>query len=269
MNVISRNAATIRSAGVDGLLACALLLLTQPWALAEATAPLADAVERKDRERALALDLERATTGTLPMVVDPSRGPVLGLLVQVPGCSVKWIASNFEFSRIAAMKHLTVLEEAGLGFAAVDHVAFYDKPFLKFERILETYLAFAPSGFRSFLKAMPLWMRQKLHLPREIRRELEGEYRRRIVFTEHHESHAASAFFPSPFEEAAILTLDGVVGTTGKVAGETVEVNLVVDAGAGVERRQVGADRLEAGDGRFGGGVGHVGRSDSRRSLQR
>ena len=102
------------------------------------------------------------------------------------------------------------LKEAGVKPGDLDYVGFYDKPFLKFERILETYLAFAPSGFRSFLKAMPLWMRQKLHLPREIRRELDGEYRRGIVFTEHHESHAASAFFPSPFEEAAILTLDGV-----------------------------------------------------------
>jgi carbamoyltransferase len=102
------------------------------------------------------------------------------------------------------------LREAGLRPGDLDYVGFYDKPFLKFERILETYLAFAPAGFMSFLKAMPLWMRQKLHLPREIRRELEGEFRRRIVFTEHHESHAASAFLPSPFGEAAILTLDGV-----------------------------------------------------------
>jgi carbamoyltransferase len=102
------------------------------------------------------------------------------------------------------------LAEAGIGSGDLDYVGFYDKPFLKFERILETYLAYAPAGFRSFLKAMPLWMRQKLHLPREIRRELEGRYRRGIVFTEHHESHAASAFFPSPFDEAAILTLDGV-----------------------------------------------------------
>ncbi len=102
------------------------------------------------------------------------------------------------------------LDEAGLEPADIDYVGFYDKPFLKFERILETYLAYAPRGFRSFLKAMPLWMRQKLHLPREIRRELDGAYRRRIVFTEHHESHAASAFFPSPFDEAAVLTLDGV-----------------------------------------------------------
>ncbi|MBN2476927.1 MAG: carbamoyltransferase [Pirellulales bacterium] len=102
------------------------------------------------------------------------------------------------------------LGEGGLRPAELDYVGFYDKPFLKFERLLETYLAFAPSGFRSFLTAMPLWLHQKLHLPREIHRGLKHEYRRRCVFTEHHESHAASAFFPSPFQEAAILTLDGV-----------------------------------------------------------
>ena len=102
------------------------------------------------------------------------------------------------------------LDEAGITPEDLSYVGFYDKPFLKFERLLETYLAFAPIGFRSFLKAMPLWLNQKLHLPREIRRELGGAYGRRIVFTEHHESHAASAFYPSPFEEAAILTLDGV-----------------------------------------------------------
>ncbi len=102
------------------------------------------------------------------------------------------------------------LTEAGIGPEALDYVAFYDKPFLKFERLLETYLACAPRGFRSFLAAMPLWLRQKLHLPREMSRGLGKKYRRRYVFTEHHESHAASAFFPSPFEKAAILTLDGV-----------------------------------------------------------
>lgn len=102
------------------------------------------------------------------------------------------------------------LEAAGIGPEALDYVGFYDKPFLKFDRLLETYLAYAPVGFRSFLKAMPLWLREKLHLPREIRQGLKGKYTKRFVFTEHHESHAASAFFPSPFEEAAILTLDGV-----------------------------------------------------------
>jgi carbamoyltransferase len=102
------------------------------------------------------------------------------------------------------------LEAGGLTAEQLDYVTFYDKPLLKFERILETYLAFAPRGFRSFFKAMPLWLHQKLHVPREIRRGLQGKYKRRFLFTEHHESHAASAFFPSPFDEAAILTLDGV-----------------------------------------------------------
>ena len=102
------------------------------------------------------------------------------------------------------------LKQAGLDAEQLDYVGFYDKPFLKFERLLETYLAYAPAGFQSFLKAMPLWLRQKLHLPREMNRGLNHQYRKRYVFTEHHESHAASAFFPSPFEEAAILTLDGV-----------------------------------------------------------
>jgi carbamoyltransferase len=102
------------------------------------------------------------------------------------------------------------LKEAGISAACLDYVGFYDKPLLKFERLLETYLAFAPAGFPSFLAAMPLWFRQKLFLPREINKGLGGAYNKRFVFTEHHESHAASAFFPSPYEEAAILTLDGV-----------------------------------------------------------
>jgi len=102
------------------------------------------------------------------------------------------------------------LETAGIRPSELDYVGFYDKPYLKFERLLETYLAFAPAGFRSFYRAMPLWLRQKLHLPRLIRQGLGDEYRKRIVFPEHHESHAASAFFPSPFDEAAVLTLDGV-----------------------------------------------------------
>ncbi|MCA9147147.1 MAG: carbamoyltransferase [Planctomycetaceae bacterium] len=102
------------------------------------------------------------------------------------------------------------LKEAGLRAEDLDFVGFYDKPFLKFERLLETYLAYAPHGFSSFLHAVPVWLKQKLHLRREIKRGLQGAYRKRIVFTEHHESHAASAFFPSPFDEAAILTVDGV-----------------------------------------------------------
>jgi carbamoyltransferase len=102
------------------------------------------------------------------------------------------------------------LREAGLLPEQLDYVGFYDKPLLKFERLLETYLAYAPRGFRSFLLAMPVWLGQKLYLPREINRGLGFKFPKRYVFPEHHESHAASAFFPSPFEESAILTLDGV-----------------------------------------------------------
>ena len=102
------------------------------------------------------------------------------------------------------------LDAAGLTPERLDFVGFYDKPFLKFERLLETYLAYGPVGFQSFLKAMPQWLRKKLRLPREMRGRLHGLYTKRFVFTRHHESHAASAFFPSPFDEAAILTIDGV-----------------------------------------------------------
>jgi len=107
------------------------------------------------------------------------------------------------------------LEEAGVRLGDVDHVAFYDKPFLKFERLLETYLTFAPRGFRSFRMAMPIWLKEKLFQKRLLRQELEPfapdyDWDERLLFAEHHQSHAASAFFPSPFEEAAVLTMDGV-----------------------------------------------------------
>ncbi|MFM9960760.1 MAG: carbamoyltransferase [Planctomycetaceae bacterium] len=101
------------------------------------------------------------------------------------------------------------LSAAGLTPSQLDYVAFYDKPLLKFDRLLETYLGYAPSGFGSFVKAMPVWLKDKLYLPRAMRKELPG-YEKRFVFTEHHESHAASAFYPSPFERAAVLTVDGV-----------------------------------------------------------
>ncbi|MBM4005400.1 MAG: carbamoyltransferase [Planctomycetes bacterium] len=102
------------------------------------------------------------------------------------------------------------LSEAGITAAELDFVGFYDKPWLKFERLLETYLAFAPKGLRSFRAAIPVWVQQKLFLRREMQRGLGPNYRGNFVFTEHHESHAASAFFPSPFQDAAILTVDGV-----------------------------------------------------------
>ena len=102
------------------------------------------------------------------------------------------------------------LDQAGITAEDLDFVGFYDKPILKFERLLSTYLTFAPSGFPSFLRSMPVWLKQKLYLPREIRRGLDNRFRKRPMFTEHHEAHAASAFFPSPYDEAAILTLDGV-----------------------------------------------------------
>jgi carbamoyltransferase len=100
------------------------------------------------------------------------------------------------------------LHTAGIGSADLDFVGFYDKPLLKFERILDTYLSIAPRGFASFIKAGPLWIKEKLFMDRDLRRQL--GYDGDILYAEHHESHAASAFFPSPFEEAAILTMDGV-----------------------------------------------------------
>ncbi|GIW81275.1 MAG: carbamoyltransferase [Gemmatales bacterium] len=102
------------------------------------------------------------------------------------------------------------LQSAGLRPGDLDYVGFYEKPLRKFERLLETYLAYVPLGYVSFRRFLPLWLKQKLFLPREMSRGLRGEYSGRFVFTDHHESHAASAFFPSPFDEAAILTLDGV-----------------------------------------------------------
>src|SRR6202012_3240377 len=106
------------------------------------------------------------------------------------------------------------LETAGAKLAEVDHVAFYDKPFLKFERLLETYIAMAPRGFTSFKMAIPLWLKEKLFqksLLRKKLKEFDGDIASdKLLFTEHHLSHAASAFFPSPFEKAAVLTMDGV-----------------------------------------------------------
>ena len=107
------------------------------------------------------------------------------------------------------------LEHAGGSLKNVDFVVFYDKPFIKFERLLETYLSFAPRGFASFKMAMPLWLREKLFQKDLLRREFKRfdpdfDWKNKLLFAEHHQSHAASAFFPSPFEEAVVLTMDGV-----------------------------------------------------------
>jgi carbamoyltransferase len=111
------------------------------------------------------------------------------------------------------------LDRAGIRGEDLDLVAFYDKPLLKFDRLLETYISYAPRGFKLFRMGMPLWLRQKLYTPRELDRGLGGQYKGRFVFTDHHESHAASAFYPSPFQEAAVLTLDGVgEWATGSIA---------------------------------------------------
>ena len=124
------------------------------------------------------------------------------------------------------------LEAGGLTAEQLDYVVFYEKPLLKFERLLETYIGYAPLGFRQFLMGIPLWLRHKLYLPREMDKALGNSYKGRYVFTEHHESHAASAFFPSPFDEAAILTMDGVgewaTGSFGTGRGNKIELTHVM-----------------------------------------
>lgn len=124
------------------------------------------------------------------------------------------------------------LAAGGIRAGELDHVVFYEKPFVKFERLLETYLAFAPRGFRSFAAAMPVWLREKLFQKTLLIRELGAldasvDWRARLLFTEHHVSHAASAFYPSPFTEAAVLTLDGV--------GEWATATAGTGSGAGLK----------------------------------
>ena len=135
-------------------------------------------------------------------------------------------------SRFPARAIRYCLHEGGLALDEVDFVAFYDKPFIKFERLLETYLAFAPRGYRSFAMALPLWIKEKLFQKDLLARELKklGATRgmeERLLFAEHHQSHAASAFFPSPFEEAVVLTMDGV--------GEWATTSVSVGRGASLE----------------------------------
>src|SRR5882757_2800632 len=141
-------------------------------------------------------------------------------------------AQEERFTRVkgdASFPHQAIgwcLEDAGLSIEEIDHVVFYEQPVVKFERLLTSYLATAPRGLRSFLSAMPSWLTSKLWLEREIAREL--GIRRRIWFGTHHLSHAASAFFPSPYEEAAILTIDGVgewsTATWGTGSGNKVRL---------------------------------------------
>jgi carbamoyltransferase len=126
------------------------------------------------------------------------------------------------------------LEAGGLAAAQLDAVAFYDKPFLKFERLLETYLAFAPKGLASFRMAMPLWLKEKLFQKRLLAKELRAldpdvDWVSRLLFSEHHQSHAASAFFPSPFDEAVVLTMDGVGewATTSAALGHGNQLEVV------------------------------------------
>lgn len=121
------------------------------------------------------------------------------------------------------------LKDAGISAEQLDLIAFYDKPFLKFERLLETYLAYAPVGIKSFIKAMPLWIKEKLWMKEMIKEKL--GYTGKIIFPEHHESHAASAFYPSAYNKAAIITMDGVGEwtTTSYGIGEGNEIQLYAD----------------------------------------
>ncbi|MCH8124422.1 carbamoyltransferase [candidate division KSB1 bacterium] len=121
------------------------------------------------------------------------------------------------------------LEEGGISGENLDYITFYDKPFIKFERLLQTYLTYAPFGLKSFIMAMPLWLKKKLWIKDYIASEL--NFKGKILFPEHHESHAASAFYPSPFDEAAILTIDGVGEwtTSSYGVGKNNEIDLWAD----------------------------------------
>ena len=117
-----------------------------------------------------------------------------------------------------------ILKNSNLKLKDVDHIVFYEKPFLKFERLLETYIANAPRGFKSFKASMPIWLREKLFqkslIVKELKKIFSGFEVKKLLFSEHHESHAASAFYPSPFKDAVILTIDGV----GEWATTTVSI---------------------------------------------
>src|SRR5580704_7402141 len=125
------------------------------------------------------------------------------------------------------------LKADGVTLKEVDHVVFYDKPFLKFERLLETYLALAPQGLRSFQMSVPLWIREKLFQKNLLQKKLQDfgkfDWEHNLLFTEHHLSHAASAFFPSPFQNAVVLTMDGVGewATTSAAIGDGNDLKII------------------------------------------
>ncbi len=160
------------------------------------------------------------------------------------------IVASMQEERFSRKKHdasfptssiLHCLKEAQIGIEEVDYIAFYEKPFIKFERLLETYLTEAPRGFLSFSRAIPIWLKEKLYIKRTLVRELEKLYTidkskiksfrkgitQKLRFGEHHQSHASSAFFPSPFEESAILVIDGV--------GEWATTSLAYGKGNSIE----------------------------------
>ena len=132
--------------------------------------------------------------------------------------------SNFPINAIKSC-----LEIGSINVSDLDYIVFYDKPFLKFERILETYVDYAPVGFKSFLKAIPVWLKKKLWIKFLIMEEL--EYNGKVLFAEHHESHAGSAFYSSPFDEAAFLTMDGVGewATTSYGIGKQNNIDIISD----------------------------------------
>ena len=150
---------------------------------------------------------------------------------------VLWAAQEERFTRKKHDRRFPVsslergLLETGLTLGDISHVAYYDKPLLTFDRLLETWLAFAPGGLSSFMAALPAWLDEKLFISREIDKSLGGVFKGPIHYLRHHESHAASAFFPSPFEEAAILTMDGVGewSTTTLGAGTGNKISLLKD----------------------------------------
>jgi len=134
----------------------------------------------------------------------------------VAACQEERFSRKKHDARFPAHAITACLEQGGIGITDLDQVVFYDKPLVKFERLLETYLSYAPQGFRSFVAAMPVWLKEKLYLKTTLKKELAAQAGCKVselpplLFAEHHQSHAASAFYPSPFEKAAVLCLDGV-----------------------------------------------------------